>query len=90
LNHRSTTAIIVADALSVMRLKPRWASAKNAAIAANRIALAVTSRMIDLDQIKRPVGHQFARHACELLAYLERNQGALVHYAARRRNGEPI
>jgi hypothetical protein len=24
------------------------------------------------------------------LAYLERNQGALVHYAARRRNGEPI
>jgi hypothetical protein len=24
------------------------------------------------------------------LAYLERNQGALVHYAARCRNGEPI
>jgi hypothetical protein len=29
-------------------------------------------------------------HAGELLAYLERNQGALVHYAARRRHGEPI
>ena len=29
-------------------------------------------------------------HAGELLTYLERNQGALVHYAARRRNGEPI
>ena len=29
-------------------------------------------------------------HVRELLAYLERNQGALVHYAARRRNGEPI
>src|SRR3984957_20551213 len=29
-------------------------------------------------------------HASELLAYLERNQGALVHYAARRRTGEPI
>ncbi len=29
-------------------------------------------------------------HAGELLAYLERNQGALVHYAARHRNGEPI
>jgi hypothetical protein len=29
-------------------------------------------------------------HAGELLAYLQRNQGALVHYAARRRNGEPI
>src|ERR1700712_3320927 len=26
----------------------------------------------------------------ELLAYLEGNQGALVHYAARRRSGEPI
>jgi hypothetical protein len=30
------------------------------------------------------------RHVGELLAYLERNQGALVHYALRRRNGEPI
>jgi hypothetical protein len=29
-------------------------------------------------------------HVGELLAYLERNQAALVHYAARRRNGEPI
>jgi len=29
-------------------------------------------------------------HVAELLAYLERNQGALAHYAARRRNGEPI
>ena len=29
-------------------------------------------------------------HVGELLGYLERNQGALVHYAARRRNGEPI
>ena len=29
-------------------------------------------------------------HASELLGYLELNRGALVHYAARRRNGEPI
>ncbi len=29
-------------------------------------------------------------HVSDLLAYLERNQGALAHYAARRRNGEPI
>ena len=29
-------------------------------------------------------------HVSELLGYLERNQGALVHYAARRRHGEPI
>ena len=30
------------------------------------------------------------RHAGELLGYLERNENALVHYAARRRRGEPI
>jgi hypothetical protein len=30
------------------------------------------------------------RHTTELLGYLERNQDALVPYAARRRNGEPI
>jgi hypothetical protein len=29
-------------------------------------------------------------HVSDLLGYIERNQGALVHYAARRRNGEPI
>jgi hypothetical protein len=30
------------------------------------------------------------RHVRDLLGYFERNQGALVHYAARRRRGEPI
>ena len=30
------------------------------------------------------------RHVHDLLGYLERNQRALVHYAARRRRGEPI
>ena len=30
------------------------------------------------------------RHASELLCYLERNEDALAHYAARRRRGEPI
>jgi len=30
------------------------------------------------------------RHASELLGYLERNEDALAHYAARRRRGEPI
>jgi len=30
------------------------------------------------------------RHVSDLLGYLERNQGALVHYAARRRSSEPI
>ncbi len=30
------------------------------------------------------------RHVADLLGYLERNEDALVHYAARRRRGEPI
>ena len=30
------------------------------------------------------------RHVSDLLGYLERNQSALVPYAARRRRGEPI
>ena len=29
-------------------------------------------------------------HVSELFGYLERNQDALVHYATRRRRGEPI
>ena len=33
---------------------------------------------------------RFQRHVSDLLGYLERNQEALVHYAARRRRGEPI
>jgi len=43
------------------------------------------NHVLDVAGIRR-LGH----HASELLAYLERNQGALVHYAARRRNGEAI
>jgi hypothetical protein len=45
---------------------------------------------------QRPSMHGMAgigrleHHVSELLGYLERNQGALVHYAARRRNGESI
>ena len=35
-----------------------------------------------MDRVQRRVG--------DLLGYLERNQGALVRYAARRRRGEPI
>ncbi|GAC1494985.1 MAG: hypothetical protein NVS2B11_17900 [Acetobacteraceae bacterium] len=33
---------------------------------------------------------RFLMHVSELLGYLERNEAALVHYAARRRRGEPI
>ncbi len=30
------------------------------------------------------------QHVADLLGYLERNEAALVHYAARRRRGEPV
>ena len=33
---------------------------------------------------------RFQRHVGELVGYLGRNENALVHYAARRRRGEPI
>ena len=33
---------------------------------------------------------RFQRNVADLLGYLERNQGALVHYAARHRRGEAI
>jgi hypothetical protein len=33
---------------------------------------------------------RFLRHIRDLLGYLARNEGSLVHYAARRRCGEPI
>ncbi len=33
---------------------------------------------------------RFQRHVADLLGYLDRNQGALVHYAARHRRGEAI
>jgi hypothetical protein len=36
-----------------------------------------------------PIG-RLQRHVSELLGYLGRNQDMLVHYAARRRCGEPI
>jgi hypothetical protein len=35
-------------------------------------------------------GDKIRQHISELLGYLERNEAALVHYAARRRRGEPI
>jgi hypothetical protein len=44
---------------------------------------------------RKPLGEvagigRLQRHVRDLLSYLERNQDALVHYAARRRRGEPI
>jgi len=39
---------------------------------------------------RSPASNRLQRHISELLGYLERNQDMLVHYAARRRQGEPI
>jgi hypothetical protein len=61
----------------------RWAGCRRKLAALCRWAqLTPISGLAGIGRLKHHVG--------ELLAYLERNQGALVHYAARRRNGEPI
>ena len=48
-------------------------------------------RWAQREQVRDVAGiGRLERHVSELLGYLERNEGALVHYAARRRCGEPI
>jgi hypothetical protein len=56
-----------------------------------RRKLAALCRWTERKHMREVTGigrHQ--RHTGELLGYLERNEDALVHYAARRRRGEPI
>src|SRR4051812_45286113 len=56
-----------------------------------RRKLAVLRRWTRRKPIREVAGiGRFRRHVSDLLGYLERNQGALVPYAARRRRGEPI
>ncbi len=56
-----------------------------------RRKLAALCRWVRRTPICGAVGiGRLEHHVGELLGYLERNQRALVHYAARRRNGEPI
>jgi hypothetical protein len=56
-----------------------------------RRKLAALRRWARRKQVRDVAGiGRLERHVSELLAYLERNEGALVHYAARRRRGEPI
>jgi hypothetical protein len=56
-----------------------------------RRKLAALSRWTQRKHVCDVVGiARFQRHVGELLGYLERNEEALVHYAARRRRGEPI
>jgi hypothetical protein len=56
-----------------------------------RRKLAALLRWAQREQMRDVVGiGRFERQVSELLGYLERNENALVHYAARRRCGEPI
>jgi hypothetical protein len=56
-----------------------------------RRKLAVLCRWTQRKHVRDAAGiGRLQRHISDLLGYLERNEGALVHYAARRRRGEPI
>ena len=61
----------------------RWAGCRRKLAALRRWTK--RKRMRDVAGIGR-----LQRHVSGLLDYLERNQGALVHYAALRRRGQPI
>jgi hypothetical protein len=56
-----------------------------------RRKLAALLRWAQREQMRDVAGiGRLERHVSELLGYLERNENALVHYAARHRRGEPI
>jgi hypothetical protein len=56
-----------------------------------RRKLAALCRWTQRKHVRDVVGiGRLQRHVSELLGYLERNERALVHYAARRRCGKPI
>jgi len=56
-----------------------------------RRKLAALCRWTQREHVRELPGlERLQRHVNALLGYLEHNQDALVHYAARRRHGEPI
>jgi len=56
-----------------------------------RRKLAALCRWTERQHLRDVAGiGRLQQHVSDLLGYLERNEGALVHYAARRRCGEPI
>ena len=56
-----------------------------------RRKLAALCRWTERKPLREVAGvSRLQRQASDLLGYLERNEDALVHYAARRRRGEPI
>ena len=61
----------------------RWAGCRR--------KLAALCRWTERKPLREVAGiGRLQQRASELLGYLERNEDALVHYAARRRHGEPI
>ena len=56
-----------------------------------RHKLAALCRWTERKRLRDVIGiGRLQQHASELLGYLEHSEHALVHYAARRRRGEPI
>jgi hypothetical protein len=56
-----------------------------------RRKLEALSRWTKRNHLRDVAGiNRIQRHVSELLGYLGRNQETLLHYAARRRGGEPI
>ena len=56
-----------------------------------RRKLAALCRWAEREAMRGVAGiGKLRQHVADLLGYLERNEAALVHYAARRRRGEPI
>ena len=56
-----------------------------------RRKLAALCRWAERRNVRDVAGmDKLRQHAGDLLGYLERNEAALVHYAARRQRGEPI
>ena len=61
----------------------RWPGCRRRLAALHRWAARKTVRdLVGIGKLRQ--------HVADLLGYLERNAAALVHYAARRRRGEPI
>ena len=61
----------------------RWAGCRD--------TLTATLRWIRRRQVREAAGiDRLQRHVTGLMGYLDRNQGALVRYAARHRRGKPI
>jgi hypothetical protein len=90
---RPPAALAPAPPRTISPIKPfaAWSGPSGACGPGCRRKLAALCRWTQRQPLRDVVGIGcFQRHISDLLGYLERNQDALVHYAARRRRGEPI